>query len=391
MLVSYNQYESKRYFANKLAEAFRRLGKDVNIIDQDKLTQQFDPEILGNSDFSCSFNRMMIREGSKNLWDRSPIPHVSFLLDPVIYYMSDIQVPYTISTCIDRSEYAMLCQEGYRNICQFQHGVESDLKIDSDHHRPFDVVFLGSSYDPESVRSYWQAKYPPQLCKALDDAIDLVFNKPYMHFTEALKQSLMTNYVQIDEALFKVAVYLLDQYIRGFDRVELIRSIKESEVHVFGGTGWRDKIPIAGWDRYLAEQPNVTIHPEISFRESIEVLKQSKIALNSMPFFPNGSHERVFYALACGALPLTTDNLYYQDSFVAGKEIEFYHYQKRGEVNNIVLAYLGDEKARQQIVEQGREKVMREHTWDKRAEKLLQDLPPLLNMVKELLPARKGG
>ena len=91
-------------------------------------------------------------------------------------------------------------------------------------------------------------------------------------------------------------------------------------------------------------------------------------------FFQNGTHERIFTGLACGALPITSDNLWVRKNFVHGEDILIYPPKQWQEVNSWVENYLNNPAKRQQLVDKGRQKVMREHTWDVRAEQLLQHL-----------------
>ncbi len=90
-----------------------------------------------------------------------------------------------------------------------------------------------------------------------------------------------------------------------------------------------------------------------------------------MPFFKRGSHERVFNALACGAMPLTTETLYWTEAFSSGMDLVCYQSGKWNEVNAIVNYYLGKEDFRSNVVNQGSLKVKENHTWDQRVELLL--------------------
>ena len=177
---------------------------------------------------------------------------------------------------------------------------------------------------------------------------------------------------------FFTLFYYVDYYTRGKERVELIRAIKDVPVDVFGETSQEMDVNRQGWEYYLRDCKNVRLHPSVPFSTSLEMLKQSKIALNSMPFFKNGTHERVFTALGSGALPITAGNIYWPAHFTDGEEIALYQRENGHRHGELVHKYLADETLRQTVVAKGAAKVQQEHTWDRRAEQALEQLPPLL-------------
>ena len=178
--------------------------------------------------------------------------------------------------------------------------------------------------------------------------------------------------IEPEEVEFDQLAYYVDQCSRGIDRLRLIRSITEVPIHLFGGKCWREIKPIEDWSYYLSKQANVILHPPVNYEDSLYLMKQSKICLNSMPFFKNGTHERVFAALACGSLPLTSESLYLRENFIDGKEILFYQAEDLEGTNDKVRRYIENEAIRKEIVDAGRMKVKREHTWDNRVEAVLR-------------------
>ena len=173
-------------------------------------------------------------------------------------------------------------------------------------------------------------------------------------------------------------LYLMDNHIKGYDRLELVRSIKDAQVHVFGGATVRPK-EVKGWDHYFAGSPNVVVHPAVPMQEGLEIMKKSKICLNSMPFFKNGTHVRLFMGPACGSLVISTDTLYTRANFVDGEEMLLYkpgHYELLNDKVNYLLAH---EEERRRMAEKAREKVMKKHTWDHRVQEMIQVMPEILN------------
>ncbi len=383
LIVNYNLYESKRHFTQQLAQAMQRQGIETLIIDvretvigADTLQaiQAFKP------DLTCSFNSLLPLENDKFLWDLLGIPHWSILVDPALYSIHLTKSPLTILSCVDRSDVESVKAYNFNSVFFWPHAIERELEL-GQQERHYEVVFLGSCYDYESLRVSWQQRNPEGLNKVLDDAIDLVFNNKSVSLTEALIQAWQASKLDPTGVDFTTLFYYLDNYTRGKDRVELIRSIKNVPVHVFGELSTDNAVGILGWSPYLASQSNVTVHPAVRFEESFSILQQSKFCLNSMPFFKNGSHERVLTGLACGALPITTANLYFEEFFREGQELLYYKMDQRAEVNEKIENLLAHEPKRLEIVARGRELVMENHTWDNRVSQLIEELPAIINKL----------
>lgn len=378
LIVNYNLYESKRHFTEKLAEAMRRKGLETMILDVNerplelndvKKIKEFAP------DFTCSFNSLAPMNEYEYLWDFLGIPHVSFIVDPAFYSTSLTDSPYSILTCVDRSDVAAMKSLGFNRVFFWPHAIECDIRIETNA-RPYDVLFLGSCYDHESLRNHWQKQLPAGINRALDDAIDHVLADQYISLADALVSSWDAAGLSTQDIDFGKMYYYLDYYVRGRDRVELIRSIRDVKVHLFGGMMSDEPHFQHDWNYYVGNKTNVTIHPPVNFTEALHLLKQTKISLNSTPSFKEGSHERVFASFACGALPIASHSNYLQEIF--GDALPFYRMSQWDQVNEIIKRYLSNEDLRQKTVEKGRTIVLKDHTWDQRVDQLIAGVEKFL-------------
>lgn len=372
-LVNYNMYESKRYFTEKFAQALNKKNIETMILDtrENSLSAETIRQVvLFDPDLSASFNTLLPNADGRFLWDILQIPHWSILLDPAIYSLNLTQSPFSLLSTVDRDDEVFLRQSGFKRSFFFPHAVESEL-IGSGHStKDLDVVFLGSCYDYESLRVSWRQQNPEPINNVLDNAIDLVFGDNSTSLAAALAKAWNDAQLPPDGVDFSSLFYYLDNYTRGKDRVELIRSIKDVPVHVYGALSEDNAVGMLGWAPYLASCSNVTVHPPVAFSEGLEILKRTKIALNSMPFFKNGSHERVLTALACGALPVTTDTRFFREYFDDGKNIIFYQPKDRHLVNERVCRYVHNDSECQKLVEKGKAVIAKNFTWDNRVEDL---------------------
>lgn len=379
-IVNYNLYETKRHFAQSLHEACLRKGITSTLIETPDAVLEISAVqqiVKENPQLTCSFNTLLPMENGQFLADYLEIPHLSFLVDPPVYVMNLVKSPKAILSCVDHFDCDFLRTSGFQNLFFFPHAVDADLETDPKQPRPLEVVFAGSCYDYENLRQAWQSVYPAEVSKVLDDAIEIMLSSPYTTFVQALVQAWDASDMDPGGVDFKELCFYVDNYVRGVDRVSLIKSIKEVPIHIYGGV-WDNTLMVKGWEYYLKGQSNVTVHPPVPYQQMLEVLKQTKVCLNSAPFFRNGSHERIFNGLAAGAMVVTTDNLYIRDQFTEDDGVAFYRSGAWDKVNEAIHTVLQNEGRRIESVVKGQRKVLQRHTWDSRVDLLLKELPSIL-------------
>jgi hypothetical protein len=120
--------------------------------------------------------------------------------------------------------------------------------------------------------------------------------------------------------------------------------------------------------------------------EMARIYRQSKIVVNiGRDDFPQDANLRAFEAMAAGALlltPLPTELT--QIGFEDG--VHFVGFRKETEIIPLVRKYLLEESARRRIAEVARDKVLHEHSYDRRVETILELAKQ--NGRKFLAPAR---
>jgi spore maturation protein CgeB len=205
---------------------------------------------------------------------------------------------------------------------------------------------------------------------------------------EAAQVALMDDHTSFMTALAKnldpvACPYVFEEvelYIKGMDRLRLLKAFEGHRVHVFGGG-----IGNADWKKLLKKHSNLIVHPSVSYDQALEIMKQSKIVLNSSIKNKQGAHERIFTASACGAVVVTNDNPLLREYFKDG-EMVFYQENNLNQLDSIADKLLKNEKYRSEIAAAGRGRVMQEHTWDHRVHHLLSQITLHLKKIKRLKP-----
>jgi len=379
------QYGVLYRFTQALVEAFQRMGIGVTtlVIDPNKKDPKafFEQVLRDQPDFTLAFNGILPDENGLFLCDLLKIPHVACLVDSPVTYMDLTKSPLSIIANPDRSASFFLNKAGFDNTCFMPHGTERDLQAPPpSSERPYDVVFLGSCIDPQAIQTNWQKLYPPPLVQMLEECAAMVLSDqrtPYadiltLRLQEALKRgTILKN--QIDYIALLVE---LEYFVRGKDRLELLKAIHHHPVHIFG-----DKFLEAKWEEILPHRSNITLHPAVLFDQALDIMRQSKIVLNSTPTIKHGGHERIFYGMASNAAILTNETTYAKNAFDNGENILLYQPSHWEEVDDLIGGLLQNPEKRISLATQGHAVTMAEHTWDERAARLIEQVEPLLEKI----------
>lgn len=335
ILLGENTYGTTSHFAQGLKTAWERQEVDVRLFEvgEGHFFHAFYAIMADPPDFTCSFSDISLnREISLgDLWE---IPHLSLLVDPPIYFLHHLSGKYGYCSCVDQLDCDFI--QDPRTFF-LPHGVDPKYQTHPRKERPHEVVFFGTCVDYEEIAASW-LKQERDLLYA---ASERVLSPVGISIAQAL---LELNVAPIDLPRYHGEV---DRYTRGKDRVELIRSLKSHPIHIWGEGPWK---------KYL---PDHSIHPPLSFDQTLEVMKESKIVLNSSPRFKGGAHERIFYAIMCGAAVLTGENSYLSKHL---SEIFTYRFGKWEDLS----LERWEEKA-----QEAQQQVLSSHTWDTRAQTIL--------------------
>ncbi|MEI8365185.1 MAG: glycosyltransferase [Parachlamydiaceae bacterium] len=357
LLPTYSQYQVQHHFTRKLYEAFVRAGCETRLLDG---TDRVMFPILSHSDVTIAFNGGIKTEAGTLLCDHIKIPHISCLVDPPYRFLELTKGAYSIITCDDQLGCSFLKDNGFNQSFFMPHAVEPELTFDPLQERIYDVVFLGTCIDCEARRALWKDKFPSAVCRVMDEAIEATFADDITSFITILAS-------QLDPWMHHKVFEEVEIYVKGRERLDLLNAVHGCTVHVFGNNATNEK----GWAELLVNNKNVVVHPSVSYNESIEIMKQSKVVLNSSIKNKLGAHERIFTAAACGAVVVTNKNPYIADNFAHGIDMLLYSRTAMSGINDEVLDLLSDEKKRSQMAASGTKRVMQFHTWDCRVNTLL--------------------
>jgi spore maturation protein CgeB len=150
------------------------------------------------------------------------------------------------------------------------------------------------------------------------------------------------------------------------NRVEVLESLSYLRVGVFGD----------GWENYCLRRGKKipSYYKGLAIGEKVlKLYGASKIVLNIHdPEAKEGLNTRTFDILACGAFEIVDHKKNLDVHFRNNSEIVSYNDLK--ELNDLVQFYLQNYELSRKIAEQGRLRVLAEHTWTNRIQKIVDTL-----------------
>ena len=348
-----SQYDVLHHFTRKLYEAFLRTGAECRLLDgNDRVLVP----LRSPPDVTIGFNGSLKMEDGSFFCDNIKVPYISCLVDPFYRFLDLTKSPYITLACDDMEGCSFLERSLF-----MPHAVEKELYCDPKERRIYDIVFLGTAIDCERRRAQWKSFFPSSICHLMEEAAEAALGDDTTSYIPILQE-------ECNPFTQKGVFEEVELYIKGRDRLDLLNSIEDHLIHVFGSS-----VDVADWSKLLQNKKNIIIHPPVPYEKSIEIMKQSKIVLNSSLKNKRGAHERVFTAAACGAVVVTNDNPFMAENFSRGVDMLLYRRTKMSQLNEDISKLLGNEKKREEMARRGCKKVKEAHTWDHRALTLMSN------------------
>lgn len=364
-----SQYMALHDFTKNVYDVFKRCGANCRLITPE---EYFLVPVNDPPDMTFGLNGTPFNENRQMLCDIIERPHFAYLIDPPYRFYEILSTPYVYVGSDDRYGCRFLEGVEFFRSCFFPHGVDQNLSFDSSKKRTVDVLMLATFIDHERLREEWKEYLPKIVCQVMDEAIEHTLCDDHTSFIEAFSLSYQER-LGLDKEPERVGqdfilpLILLERFVKGKERTDLIKSIRDADVVLLNGHAEGQP----GWEKVLGDDyPNITLRESVTYSEGLELMKQAKIVLNSFSKNKEGGHDRIFNGLACGALVLTNENIFMKESFSDEENILFFKHSELELVNDKLVKYLSDESIRQEVVAKGREEVMAHHTWDCRVEAL---------------------
>lgn len=420
------------YTAEQFRRTFERLGHEVFVFNDQSFSDSAAALLAfakKGIDFVLLFNNVgsaLADDQNRNFWEHMNVPCINYLFDhPLYYYQQMEDMPKNaVVTCVDRNHvtYIRRHHKKLKRVFFFPLGAEylSQERPVPWEERPIDVLYVGSLKNtqdmPDTLMSrmieddllaHTSLTYEAAVERCLEASLDIL--KEHGMDITVIKDVLELELLaveyedQIRELLDKSRQTQIplehshpdeekEHWQRGSDTEKdagerLLNSLlqeyryidmnvnayfRKAMIVTLVNAGIDVQVYGNGWDiPELEGQPHFHFCGLISQTECIRKMQESKIVLNSMPWFKDGAHDRIFNAMLCHAVCVTDDSRYLRERFTDHKELVWYPLEEIESLPRIVRELLDDPKKAGEIAENGYQSAVLSHNWENRAMELL--------------------
>ena len=370
--------ETQEYFSLQLAKTFESMGYDIFFYDLLKEERSYIEltDFCKNGNvvmFTFNFNGIAgesyLYNVGGNFWDEYQIPCYNMVVDHPFYYHQYIEntpkIYYQIS--IDRFH------EAYMKRFFPAVGLGGFLPLGGTHletgialipmkERPMDIVFTGNYTRPDTFDKFI-AHLDQESIDFYHSILDELIASPGLRLEDLAEIRLKEELGQISEDELKRCyknMIFIDLSVRFHFRALAVKELVDNgfKVNVFG----------AGWEALDCMHPeNIINAGGVNSLKCLEVINQSKISLNVMPWFKDGAHDRIFNSMLNGAVSLSDDSIYLREQFCDGKDMKFYDLAHMDKIPYIAEEILKNQDWMADMANNGRIKAQNKHSWECRA------------------------
>lgn len=411
-----NAVETLGYFSEQIALEMEHMGMDIYFIDYDDMFESLEGlrnfagkgnTVLFTFNFiGLSGEEVFLNAFGAYLWEEYEMSYLNILVDHPLYYHSKLeQAPSDMTVfCIDR-EHVGYIRRFYPDIQVRFLPIAGNILLGGERQQFLDgnrsgadTSFTYRDYDstwnyekeliPYENRAYdlvFTANYVPlqNLCRRFSDMepeyetfyrgiLDDLICAPQQSVDAVMERHIVEEIGEVSETDKRAAMsgmLLIDLCARTYFRGKIIRELAEADikVHVFG----------ADWELLECKKPRNIIKNggQVDSRTCVQAMGNAKLALNIMPWFKDGAHDRIFTAMLQKTAALTDGSRYLWEEFKNGDDIAFYSLEDLKALPERIRSLLENPKEAMRIAENGYRRAYAKHTWRERAQEIVRYFP----------------
>lgn len=378
-----------QYTVARFKETWEALGHSVFVFDCDHM-EQSEREMLvflqgGAPDMLFAFNNTywsLYHSGKRYFSKDNKIPNVNFMFDHPFFFKEALKAEYDnpIVTCVDQNHTDFVNRfysEDKKGYFLPLGGQEMPMQMKKPwRERKIEVLYVGAikfatdgAYQhPFGLKVFefmmGHTAYPTE--KAIEKCFYDLSKEEYVEYFPELSEKKKQEEIT-DAELFDM--------IQRFNKTDIIINT----IHRVGAVAQlvNAGIPVTvygneEWTQMDYEHPeNLHYMGKVSPLECIELMCDTKVVLNSMPWFKNGTHDRVVNAMLNGAVTVSDPSEYLLERYVDGEDILYYHLEHMDQLPQIVSSILNDPDRAEKITANAYRKAELTETWQNRAMQLL--------------------
>lgn len=396
-IFSKNAVETLEFFSRQLADTFERRGYEVFWLDFKMLglgVWKLRQAVKGKEAVFITFNfigysgeeELWEPDGDRmtGFWEKEGIRCLNIIVDHPMYYYQQLRMAspdWQMQVfCIDRDHAAYMARFYPKVPCAFLPSAGNAPQPARDlppmlsqplgqwAMRPYPVVFI-ANYVPVANIEKQLDRLEPEYRAFYYEIIDAFVHHPEKELLSLIEEYIRREIPDVTEGGLCMAMHTMvavDLWIRTYFREKAVRALAEGgvKVYLFG----------KDWERIPCQKPENLIsngHMANSL-ECVRAVGQGQIALNTMPWFKDGAHDRIFTAMLQGAVAFTDDSRYLREQFDDGDALVYYDLHNMDGMAQQVGQLLREPERLYAIACRGYAAAVKGHTWEQRAETLFR-------------------
>ena len=310
---------------------------------------------------------VFLKESGQYLHDQIYAPKFNFVFDHPIWLREQLEhAPADCFVLTHDANYQEFIQEYYPRLSGsvlFPLAAEENPSAKPYADREHGVVFIGT-YGDYRTKCRQILECRPQIRHLAAAYLHMMRKQPDLTAEHALKQTLEERGIYMEKEEFLDVFFQLKPVIQAimyYYREKTIKSLLQAGIAVeIWGETWR-KAP-------FADHELLTVHEDVTPEEGLEIMGNSRIALNIMAWHKGGFTERMAGCMRAGAVLVTDKTTYEDDAFVNDQNVILFDLNDIGQLPEKIKRLLRDTGYAESIASAGKQYADTYHSWDKRAE-----------------------
>lgn len=384
-ILFYESTESFNYFTDEIAKELSNRGHDTFILDLINLTrpshsmQEFMAFCEKHVEAVICFARAGIHNDTFiDLWNTMDVCALHILMDhPLRIHPTMEKHPGKyIQFCPDE-EHVAYVKRYFPNVEHIEflaHAGTLDTEPPIAYRdKIYDILFSGTYYVPESMLPDLEALFPkdsPMYRIFMQIAEDLI-GHPEKSLIQSVQDVLADNQMPLSDNAVKTIMRNMtpiDWMVRMHYRGKAVQMLVDAglPVHVLG-RGWENH-PSAG-----AANLHI-LSDRIGLADTFAYMRDARINLNVMPWFKEGTHDRIFNTMLRHSICLTDTSTWIDAHYEDGRDIVLFDLKKLEVLPQIARYWLEQPERAQELLENAYEKTAKNYTWVNCVDQILDSL-----------------
>lgn len=337
----------------KLASIYAGGGIETFVIDPRKTGVPADANLVISHNLHC------LRAGEPEALTRAGAKIVSLIDTPLNKYeLFQNLHPEIALICTDAGYIPLVKQMTSDKIRIIDHPLEITMLEHAGERKPIserkiDVLFVGrlQTYSGDHTFSFVEKYLAPRIARKAFQPGDTAFHeiadkviRPYRRFGLYRNPALSDRFLNYS--------WYVSHIVRRWRKIHVLREMKMAEQGKHFALVSNDEKQLRSMlsDRH-------SFYNFMPWTEVLELMKDSKMVINTMPNHMDCLHEHLVEAMFAGAVCLTDVNKMIARNFTHGKDILTFNYE-RGNLAGVLNTYLGERKDElQSIADHGYAKI----------------------------------